>query len=182
MPGWHQAENASLAVLCAELLMERGVALSDRAIERGVEAALWPGRLQVLSEDPLIIVDGAHNVAGARMLARSLEDMGVFPAITVFAVLRDKRYKDMLKHIASVTRSFIFTRAENPRALPVARLRQAAGELGLKSSGVGRVDRAVDRALGRLGEGDALLISGSLFAIGEAMQHMGFEPQRVRLC
>jgi dihydrofolate synthase/folylpolyglutamate synthase len=182
MPGWHQAENASLAVLCAELLEDRGVKLPDGAIEKGVEAALWPGRLQVLSEDPLIIVDGAHNVAGARMLASSLEEMGVFPAVTVFAVLRDKRYRDMMRHLAGVSRRFIFTRPESHRALPVVRLKEAARELGVKGSGVGRVDRAVDRALARLGRGEALLICGSLFAIGEAMRHLGFEPHRVRLC
>lgn len=182
MPGWHQVANASLAVLLAELLEDRGVRIDDAAIEKGVEAALWPGRLQVLSERPLVIADGAHNVAGTRMLARSLEDMGVFPAITVFAVLRDKRYKDMLRYLSGVSRSFIFTRPLNDRALPVVRLKEAARELGIPGSGVGRVDRAIDRALGRLGGDDALLICGSLFAIGEAMQHMGFKPHRVRLC
>jgi dihydrofolate synthase/folylpolyglutamate synthase len=182
MPGWHQLANASLALLLAELLEDRGIKIDDAAMERGVEAALWPGRLQVLSERPLIITDGAHNVAGARMLARSLEDMGVFPAITVFAVLRDKRYKDMLRHLAGISRRFIFTRPESDRALPVARLKEAARELGIRGSGVGRVDRAVESALGRLGKDDALLICGSLFAVGEAIHYMGFKPERVRLC
>lgn len=182
MPGWHQLANASLAVLAAELLEDRGIKLDDAAIEKGVERAFWPGRLQVLSERPLIITDGAHNVAGARMLTRSLEDMGVFPAITVFAVLRDKRYKDMLQHLSGISRRFIFTKPWSPRALPVVRLKEAARQLGIAGSGVGRVDRAVDLALKRLGPDESLLICGSLFAIGEAMQHMGFEPHRVRLC
>jgi folylpolyglutamate synthase/dihydropteroate synthase len=116
------------------------------------------------------------------MLVRSLEDMGVFPAVTVFGVLRDKRYPDMLRHLAGISRRFIFTRPSIHRSLPVVRLREAAREMGVRGSGVGRVDRAVERALGRLGEDDALLICGSLFAIGEAMQYMGFEPHRVRLC
>ncbi len=182
MPGWYQLANAGLAVLAAELLEDRGIKIDDAAIDRGVETALWPGRLQVLSERPLVIVDGAHNAAGSKMLAKSLEDIGVFPAITVFAVLRDKSYKDMLRHISGISRRFIFTRPRNERGLPVARLREAARELGVPGSGVGRVALAVDRALGRLGEQDALLICGSLFAVGEAMQHMGFQPHRVRLC
>jgi dihydrofolate synthase/folylpolyglutamate synthase len=182
MPGRHQVANASLAVLCAELLEDRGIALADSAIDGGVEAAFWPGRLQVLTERPLIIVDGAHNVSGVRMLAGSLEDMGIFPAITVFAVMRDKRYGDMIRHLSGISRRFIFTKTRNDRALPVSRLKEAARELGVTGRGIGRVDRALDEALGRLRPDDALLICGSLFAIGEAMQHVGFEPHRVRLC
>jgi dihydrofolate synthase/folylpolyglutamate synthase len=182
MPGRYQPANASLAVLCAELLEDRGIMLPDDAIEKGVEAAFWPGRLQVLSERPLVIVDGAHNVAGARMLARSLEDMGIFPAITVFAVLRDKRYRDMLRHLAAVSRRFIFTKPANERALPVVRLKEAARGLNIGGSGAGRMDLALERALGRLGKDDALLICGSLFAVGEAMGYLGFRPDRVRLC
>jgi len=182
MPGRHQAANASLAALCAEVLEERGISLPDRAIERGVEAAFWPGRLQVLAGDPPVVLDGAHNVSGAAMLAGSLRDMGVFPAITVFAVLRDKRYKAMLKHLAAVSRAFVFTKPDSDRALPVARLKEAARDLGIRGRGVGRVGRAVDLALGRLARGDVLLVCGSLFAVGEAMRHMGFEPHRVRLC
>ena len=182
MPGRHQAANASLAVLCAELMEDRGIKIPEGAVAKGVERALWPGRLQVLSESPLIITDGAHNVSGARMLAGSLEDMGVFPAITVFAVMRDKRYRDMLRHLAAISRRFVFTRSQSSRALPVSRLKQAARELGLGGRGIGRMDRALDDALARLGDDEALLICGSLFAIGEAMQYMGFEPHRVRLC
>ncbi len=182
MPGWHQMANASLAVLCAELLRERGIALADSAIDRGVEAAFWPGRLQVMSDRPLIIVDGAHNVSGVKMLVRSLEDMGIFPAITVFAVMRDKRYGDMIKYLSGISQRFIFTRTRNERALPVSRLKDAARGVGVRGKGIGRVDRALDEALGRLRRDDALLICGSLFAIGEAMQHLGFEPHRVRLC
>jgi dihydrofolate synthase/folylpolyglutamate synthase len=182
MPGRHQAANASLAVLAAEVLGERGFGVADSAIERGVEAAFWPGRLQVMCEEPLVILDGAHNAAGAAMLAGSLEDMGIFPAITVFGVLRDKRYRDMLRRLAGVSRRFIFTRPRYERGLPVARLKEAAREMGLRGSSAGRVDVAVERALGRLSEGDALLVCGSLFAIGEAMEFMGFQPQRVRLC
>jgi folylpolyglutamate synthase/dihydropteroate synthase len=116
------------------------------------------------------------------MLARSLEDMGVFPAITVFAVMRDKRYGDMIRHLSGISRRFIFTKPRNDRALPVSKLKEAAREVGVKGKAVGRVDRALDEALGRLGRDDVLLICGSLFAIGEAMQYMGYRPHRVRLC
>jgi dihydrofolate synthase/folylpolyglutamate synthase len=147
-----------------------------------VEAAFWPGRMQVLRKRPLVICDGAHNAGGARMLVRSLEAMGILPAFTIFAVLRDKRYGAMLRHLTRISRGFIFTKPDNHRALPVSKLKAAAREIGAGGKGIARVGKAVEYALDRLGKGDMLLVCGSLFAVGEAMHRMGFKPHRVRLC
>jgi dihydrofolate synthase/folylpolyglutamate synthase len=188
--GSHQIENAAVAVLVAEVLREGGLKVSDPAIERGLARALWPGRVQVLRKRPLVICDGAHNVSGTRALARTLGELGLGRTLTVFGVLRDKHYDRMLGALSGVSERFIFTRPKWHRALPVKYLREAGGRLDLDFRVASRVDRALDLALAaghgggpdRLAPRPALLVCGSLYLVGEAMQFFGFQPHRVRLC
>jgi dihydrofolate synthase/folylpolyglutamate synthase len=184
--GRHQIENAALAVLTAEVLDRGGFAVSDRAIESGLERALWPGRIQVVRKRPLVICDGAHNASGVRALARTLGEVGVEKAVTVFGVLRDKNYRRMMALVAPRASRFILTKPDYPRALPLARLREAASDLGLDWRASARVGGALDLALKDVTRGDhagsPLLVCGSLYAVGEALQFFGFKPQAVRLC
>ncbi|MFZ1947085.1 MAG: folylpolyglutamate synthase/dihydrofolate synthase family protein [bacterium] len=196
--GSHQIENAAVAVLVAEVLKERGLKVGDRAIEQGLARALWPGRLQVLRKRPLVICDGAHNVSGTRALGRALGQLGLGRTLTVFGVLRDKHYGRMLSALSGTSDRFIFTRPKWHRALPVKYLREAGGELGLDFRVASRVAPALSLALAELGRMEPagashrapqarqprppLLVCGSLYLVGEAMQFFGFQPHRIRLC
>jgi len=180
--GSHQVGNAALAVLAAEILKGRGLKISDRAIEQGLRKARWPGRLQVLRQRPLVVADGAHNVSGARALTRSLAEMGVERPLVVFGVLRDKNCGKMLELLAGEAGGFIFTRPEYHRALPLKDLRATARALGLRGAGFTTAERALEHALRRVGSGQAILVCGSLYLIGEAMQALNYRPERVRLC
>jgi dihydrofolate synthase/folylpolyglutamate synthase len=180
--GSHQVSNAAIAVLAAEVLKGRGLKIPDRAIEEGLKRAKWPGRLQVLSRHPFLVADGAHNISGARALTRSLAEIDVEKPLVVFGVLRDKNCGQMLDLLARRAGGFIFTRPAYHRALPLTDLRATADGLGIKAAGFARVDRALKHALARAGGDQAILVCGSLYLVGEAMQALGYRPERARLC
>jgi dihydrofolate synthase/folylpolyglutamate synthase len=180
--GSHQVANAALAVLTAEVLASAGLKVSDRAIEVGLARARWPGRLQVVRRRPTVIVDGAHNVSGARVLARSLGEIGITKPVTVFGVLRDKSCEKMLAALARCAGRFVFTSPAYHRALPLSQLRRAGKALGLEAKGFPTVAGALEHTFQHVDRGEAILVCGSLYVIGEAMQFMGYRPQSVRLC
>jgi dihydrofolate synthase/folylpolyglutamate synthase len=180
--GPHQVANAALAVLVAEVLIEKGLPIDDTAIETGLRRAFWPGRLQILRRRPLTICDAAHNVSGARALVGSLKKIGFRGDVTVFAVLRDKDYARMLALLSTCTDRFVLTKADTHRALPLYRLRQTGRNLGLKLETCSSVPGALECALRRTGGGGNLLICGSLYALGEAMQVLGYKPYLARVC
>lgn len=184
--GEHQIDNAALAVLAAEVLSQSGLRIADAAIEQGLLAASWPGRFQVLRRRPLVICDGAHNASGVRTLVRNMDLLGLDEAVTVFGVLRDKSYDRMIALLAPRSGRFVFTRPAYHRALPVARLARTGRKAGLRFSAVAKSDKAIREALeaaGRGGTGQGpVLICGSLYLVGEAMQFFGFKPHAVRLC
>jgi dihydrofolate synthase/folylpolyglutamate synthase len=181
-PGLHQVSNAAVAVLITEVLGEIGLPIGDGAIEEGLRHAFWPGRLQVLRRRPLIVCDAAHNVSGARVLVRSLEEIGFRSDVTVFAVLRDKAYPRMLSLLSACSDGFVLTKPDSPRALPLYKLKQAGRDAGLRFTAYASVDRALEHALAEADSRGNLLICGSLYALGEAMQFLGFKPYLARLC
>jgi dihydrofolate synthase/folylpolyglutamate synthase len=180
--GLHHIANAATAILAVEVLRERGFSISDEDLRIGLRRALWPGRFHVLRRRPLVICDAAHNVSGTRMLVKSLRNLNLNENVTVFGVLRDKDYRRMLALLAGCSESFVLTKPESPRALPLARLRAAARELGLRFKATGSVARAVEIARARCGVNRTMLISGSLYALGEAMVALGYKPHRTRVC
>lgn len=187
--GDHQIQNAALAVLVAEVLGQSGLRVSDGAIEQGLLRASWPGRLQVLRRRPLVICDGAHNASGVRALVRNLNLLGLDGAVTVFGVLRDKSYDRMLVLLADRTARFVFTKPAYHRALPVTRLAEGGRRAGVAFTSAARSHQAIRDAIAHAfrvhGGGQAqppVLICGSLYLVGEAMQFFGFKPHLVRLC
>jgi dihydrofolate synthase/folylpolyglutamate synthase len=181
-PGVHQIANAAVATLAAEVLSERGLKIKDKAIETGLRRAFWPGRLQVLRRRPLVICDAAHNVSGARVLAESLRTIGFLGDITVFAVLRDKDYEEMLASLSACSREFVLTKPASPRALPLYKLKAAAKELGLRFKAFSSIGAALDHSLERSTRRGNILICGSLYALGEAMQFFGVRPYLAKVC
>jgi len=181
-PGLHQAANAATALLAVEALKEQGLTVRKAAVRDGLLKAFWPGRLQVLSRRPLVILDAAHNTAGARVLAKTMREIGIKSDVTVFGALRDKDYGKMLKALSGVSARFVLTKPASPRALPVARLKEAARDMGLKARATASVTRALEIARAECGRDGTMLICGSLYMIGEAMEDFGYRPERVTVC
>jgi dihydrofolate synthase/folylpolyglutamate synthase len=128
--GHYQVENASLAIAACELLKKDNVAISLKSIKSGLAKTRWPGRMEIVSDRPLIILDGAHNLIAARNLAKFLSKNLAQQRITlVVGILNDKPYKAMLKSLLPVCSRAIITRAKTDRALAPQRLYAAAKKI-----------------------------------------------------
>jgi dihydrofolate synthase/folylpolyglutamate synthase len=173
--GGHQVLNAATALVTAECLEGRGMAVGEEPIRRGLAAARWPGRLQIVGRDPLLILDGAHNPAGAAALRDFLLDRrATFDRLfLVFGVLRDKDWEGMLSALGPLAHQVILTRPEGDRAAhpwDLAAADRYCAKLDIRE----RVGEAIALARAAAAPRDAVLITGSLFTVAAALRALGF--------
>ncbi len=174
--GSHQAGNAAVALALLEGLEDdaerRGaeLVLDDAAIRRGFAAAAWPGRLELLPRTKAgrVLLDGAHNPAGARALARSLQELGLHDFPLVFGAMRDKRVGPMLGALAPLAPRAVFTRVEDRGAIEPVALARIWRRLGAVDGLQAATPAA---ALARAGEMRAdpeqpVVVAGSLYLVG----------------
>ncbi len=168
--GGYQAENAAGAIAIVEDLAKRGITISDQEIRDGIASARWPGRLDVVSQKPLVIFDGSHNPDGVTTTVKVLEDLGVTPMTFVVGCMDDKDARGILRAIVPVASRIVTTRARYKRALPSEKLHAIA-----KEEFSGSMDSfpdssaAFENGLARI-EGKGLCAIGSLYVVGEAIQ------------
>jgi len=169
--GDFQLENAAVAVAALEALAERGARLSPSNIARGFGKVKWPGRLQVIGTSPLLVVDGAHNAYSTAKLVKALRDTFRFEkAVVVAGISGDKDIPGIIRELAWLGGSYIVTRAANPRAAHPDRMMAEFAKQGLKAEVAGSVKAALREALKRARPNDLVLVTGSLFVVGEALQ------------
>jgi dihydrofolate synthase/folylpolyglutamate synthase len=164
--GAHQADNAAVAVALLDAIAERWeIEVADEAVRAGLAAARWPGRLEVLDGTALgigrVLLDGAHNPAGAAALARALDDLGLRRPSIVFGAMRGKKVRDVLRALAPLEPRFTFTAVDDPGAHRPEELAAHWSELG----GRGRVDPDPASAVRSAG-GDPVVVAGSLYLVG----------------
>ena len=169
--GPHQLGNAAVAVALAEVLDEAGYRIGEEGIRRGLTVARWPGRVEVISREPLTILDGAHNPDGARALRRALEE--VLPGgkvALVTAVMVDKNAGEILAELAPVVARVFPVRVNNLRSMALEDLAAAAEGLGLPMELAPDLPSALNAAREGVlkGQADAVLVAGSLYLVGEA--------------
>jgi dihydrofolate synthase/folylpolyglutamate synthase len=179
--GSHQVDNAALALAVCELLLRSGQAqIPAAAICDGLEKAYWPGRLEVVLEAPRLILDGAHNLMAARVLARHLLESYKTRRITlVVGVLDDKPCESILKDLSGPCRKAIVTQPEINRAIPAERLADTARKYFDDVIVVPHVHQAVQKAIQDSNPDDVVCVAGSLYVVGEAktaLRRMGFVP------
>ena len=165
--GRHQAQNAAVTLGVIDALAERwGIEVDDATLRRGLANARWPGRLEVLDGSSLglrrVLLDGAHNPAGAAALARALEDLGVRRPTVVFGAMRTKRVGALLRELAPLDPRFVFTRVDNPGAHDPQTLARTWRRLSGRGS---RSALSPDRALA-MADGDPVVVAGSLYLVG----------------
>jgi dihydrofolate synthase/folylpolyglutamate synthase len=171
LQGSHQAENAALVLAACELIGERRANLDFADIKKGLSTTRWPGRLETVSNKPLIILDGAHNLAAARNLARFMaSNLAAHDITMVMGILDDKPYKEMLKSLLPLAHRLVLTRAKIDRALDPRRLHEVAQRYGLESIIIPDVAQAVRYAVKTARPADAICIAGSLYVVGEAKE------------
>lgn len=174
LPGQHQGENAAVAIATSELLSQKGWNLEKDRIIRAVESTVWPGRLEVISSIPPVILDGCHNEAGARAVSRFWKKAVGQPGILVFAVMKDKEIEKIARWLFPLASRIILTRPSLERAAtPVeiaARLTRYRGKYYLEDT----VPSALRLALALSGGRVPILVAGSLFLVGEAWKFIKF--------
>lgn len=169
MVGRHQAENLKTALATLEILRKsRAVKLDREALYEGLKRARQPGRFEVISEDPLVIIDGAHNEAGAQALQETMAQHFAGKKILLVAgILADKEIDSIVKFLTKITDHIIVTEPDNPRKLAAEKLAGHVADFGVAAEAISDVEAAVHRAK-ELADGyDVILFAGSLYLIGD---------------
>jgi dihydrofolate synthase/folylpolyglutamate synthase len=173
MIGEHQTTNAALALGAVDLLLEKGLHLTDEAIYTGLASTRWPGRLEVVSRGPLVILDGAHNPSAARILRKFLEDaVNCRRLIMVVGILGDKAWRPMLRELAGVADTMILTRPQYERAADPYELAGFARTLSQDTTVIPHLPDAVSLGLDQAVVSDAVCITGSLYTVGDAKAYL----------
>lgn len=181
IPGRHQSVNASCALCAAELLSESGFELQRDAFRSGISAAIWPGRMELFGHAPRIMLDGAHNPGGSRVLADSLGDIPRKRLLMVFGVMQDKDAAAILKPLLPLSSRVFAVSPSIDRAMPVESLTRIITEMGGDCIPGGSVVDGLAMALADSTPEDLILVCGSLFTVGEARGFLtgtSFEPVR----
>ncbi len=169
--GHHQLDNAATAVAALEVLAEKGLGISRDSIAEGLAQVSWPGRLQILSHHPLLVVDGAHNSDSARRLRQSLERYFEFEqAILVIGASLDKDVASVVSELVPLFDEVIATRTCHPRAMAPSLVVAEFGNHGIEARVVEDVPEALLMALDIAGVRDLICATGSLFVVGEIIE------------
>lgn len=166
--GDYQVENAIGAIYALYLLNKRGILkISLDDIKKRIKTSTWKGRMEIVSRDPLIILDGAHNFDGIKRLVESLDNFKFKKLHLIMSILADKEHKKMLEEIASYTDEVVFVNLDYKRGTSPEELSREASEYGLKGQ-VMTIDEALDYYKNSYQDGDLILITGSLYFVSEA--------------
>lgn len=164
--GAHQVINAATAVTALHIAGGRGLPVSDDAIRAGLRHVQWPGRLEILSREPLLVVDGAHNGDSAQQLARALREVfGREDWTLIIGVSADKDIPTMLDALLPIASRVIVTRARSVRAADVETLGRQITDRGRAPALTRSVPEALDLALQSPAP---IIVTGSLFTVADA--------------
>lgn len=167
LSGIHQVYNAAAALETLSVLRSRGWHIPEQAIRRGLSAARWPARLEVLRREPLFLLDGAHNPQCAQALADSLR--ALLPGrkfVFLTGVLADKDYPAIMEAMLPLAQEFICLTPDSERALPAEELAVWLTRHGARACCCGDTSSGVRRALDAAGRGGCVVAFGSLYLAG----------------
>lgn len=166
--GAHQGDNAAIAVAAVEAFLQEP--LDAAVVRNGLAKTQNPGRLEVISRRPLVVIDGAHNPAGARVLRVAIDE--AFAAcrqrVIVMGLLDGRDETEMVRTVCSGAASVIAAAPSSPRAMDPQRIASACATLGIPCTVARSVGEALERGKAAVTEDDMLLVTGSLYLLGEA--------------
>ncbi|MBR3035481.1 MAG: hypothetical protein IKI53_08945, partial [Firmicutes bacterium] len=177
LPGNYQLRNASTVLDTVDVLTSRGWNIPEQAVYDGMKNAVWAGRFQVLHEEPLVLLDGAHNPNGAGELAQCLDSYLPGQKLTLMmGVMADKDYRSMLDIMMPYASRVFCVTPPSDRSLPSAELaRIIREEYGVPAQDAGPSSEGIARAFEACRENDILVVFGSLYQAGEVLEYFGKE-------
>ncbi len=179
LPGEHQAVNCGRAVGILDVLKSRGFAVEEQKAMAGLANVVLPGRMQMINEDPRVLVDGAHNAASIDALMRAIgQNITYDSMVVIFACHKDKDADGMIRRIQIGADKIIFTRTESPRSAEPSELAAAYTEYSGKMVQVADcLSDAMQIALGAVTREDMICITGSFYLVAEAIRKFSVKPQ-----
>jgi dihydrofolate synthase/folylpolyglutamate synthase len=170
--GDFQLENAATAVAALEALASAGFAISAADITEGLARVEWPGRFQILQQHPIVLVDGAHNVASIKRLVNNIKAYFAHKRIfLVFGTSSDKDIPGITNELVSLSPRVIVTQASHSRAAPLPMLVAEFNKRGIDPETRQTVTEAISRALSLASGTDVICVTGSLFVVAEALDY-----------
>ena len=174
--GAYQVRNAALAITALEILREKGWNISEEVLRTGLAQVRWPGRFEVLGQNPLFLLDGAHNAHGIRAAAESLRTLVPQQPVTlVLGILADKDVEEMLDLLAPLAREAYVIRPDSPRALSAETLCELLRQRGVTAAASECVETAVQEAVAAAGTDGVVCALGSLYLSGAVRRAMGHQ-------
>ena len=167
-----QLENAATSVAALEILSSDGFDISATNIAQGLAQVRWPGRFQILQQQPTVVIDGAHNVASMKRLVDNMK--AYFPQKRIFLVFGtscDKDIPGIINELVSLSPQVIVTQASHSRAAPLTALATEFTKRGIEPETRKTVPEAILRALSLASKTDVVCVTGSLFVVAEALDH-----------
>ena len=169
--GRHQLENATSCIAALDIMRQRGFDVPAGAVREGLRNVHWPGRLEVLSREPLVVVDGAHNPYSAQVLRQALEDL--FPGqrwVLIFGASADKDVAGMLQVLLPISEYVIVTRSDHPRSAAPVELADVVASVGGGAEVSVNMRKSLRRALAVMDPGSGVLVAGSLHLVADARE------------
>lgn len=165
--GEHQMFNASVVLSTVDALTEQGWKITEDHIREGLKHVTWPGRFDIVSRDPLFIIDGGHNPQCIEALVKNIRDyLTDRRVIALVGVLADKDYADMFRPVMELVEQFVCITPDSPRKLDADDLAAYLRGVGAKAEGCGEMLQGIRRCLELAGEDGVVLCFGSLYSIG----------------
>ncbi len=166
--GDYQIQNCITVLIACHVLKQYGLHITKQSILSGIEKTNWPGRMEVIQHNPIVILDGAHNIDGIIMLSRSIKKYFKHKKITLLiGVLRDKEYQKMIDNILPMVDTVILTEPMSNRKLNIEKLEKITLCFHKKVLKNVHIKEAYQTALSVTAKKDVLLCCGSLYMIGE---------------
>lgn len=172
--GDHQLENATTAVAALEALASLGVKISPDKIRQGLSQVIWPGRLQILRREPMVVIDGAHNAYSMNKLVEAVKRYFDYDrCLVIFGTSCDKDISGMARELKQLGEHIIITSSTHPRAASTSLLFSEFARLGFEVNMAENVPDALAQALALTEKTGLIVVTGSLFVVAEAIDYGG---------
>ncbi|HCT65065.1 MAG TPA: bifunctional folylpolyglutamate synthase/dihydrofolate synthase [Lachnospiraceae bacterium] len=172
--GDYQINNAATVLLACKALRDSGVELSKKSILAGLEKVKWSGRMEIVETDPIVILDGAHNIDGIHLLAQSLEHYFKNKKLTLLiGILGDKEYEKMIEMLLPLASKIVLTEPNNSRKWDIDTLTETIANFKIETYREKDIEKAYSLAKSITAKEDVLCCAGSLYLIGELCKFAG---------
>ena len=167
--GEHQVQNAAIVLDIITVLREKGIKISEQAIDRGLKTCKWIARFQKIHDEPMFIMDGAHNAAGMKTFTESIKKyLNHKKVYVVFGMLKDKDYQECAAMLSCVAEKIYTVTVNSPRALSAEELSQTVSQYHQRVKAFSSSEEAFCEALNDAGKEGVVCAVGSLYFMSEA--------------